>query len=201
MNGSGRGPALPERHLQGVNDQLRAQVVGDRPANDPAGEHVQDDGEVDPALAAAVLGDVGDVEPIGLVGGEPPLHQILGGLCSLVAAGAAAQPTPVHALQPGTAHQPLHSLAADPDVLAESQFSVHAARTVGAVGGGVHRGDGLGQHRIRALSGRRFTAEPVVEARRRHLQDPAGRRDRDAVGGEFTDHRGNHSGRTFSRAK
>ena len=43
---------------------LGAQVVGDRPAHDPAGEHVQDDRAVDPALAGAVLGDVGDPQPV-----------------------------------------------------------------------------------------------------------------------------------------
>jgi hypothetical protein len=133
VDGSGCGSALPERHLQGVDDQLRAQVVGDRPADDPAGEHVEDDGEVDPPLAAAVLGDVGDVEPVGLGRGEPPLHQVLGPLGRGVAASAAAQPAPVHPLQPGAAHQPFHPLAADPDVPAEPGLGVHPAGAVGAV--------------------------------------------------------------------
>ena len=35
---SGLGLAVPAGHLQGVDDQLGAHVVGDRPADDPAGE-------------------------------------------------------------------------------------------------------------------------------------------------------------------
>ena len=46
------GAALPARHLQGVDDELGADVVGDRPADDPSGEHVDDGAAVDPAVAA-----------------------------------------------------------------------------------------------------------------------------------------------------
>ena len=45
-------------HLEGVDDQFGAQVVGDGPADDAAGVGVQDDGAVDPALLGAVLGGV-----------------------------------------------------------------------------------------------------------------------------------------------
>lgn len=44
-----RGPPVPDCHLQGVDDQLGADVVGHRPADDAAAEAVQDDGEVVPA--------------------------------------------------------------------------------------------------------------------------------------------------------
>jgi hypothetical protein len=41
QHAAGRGPAAPAGHLQGVDDQLRAHVVGDRPAHDGAAEDVQ----------------------------------------------------------------------------------------------------------------------------------------------------------------
>jgi hypothetical protein len=52
--------AAPAGHLQGVDDQLGAHVVGDRPAHDGAAEDVEDGGAVDLALSGGVLGDVGD---------------------------------------------------------------------------------------------------------------------------------------------
>ena len=51
-------PAAPDGHLDGVDDELGADVIGDRPAHDPAGPGVEHDGEVDPALTGGVLGDV-----------------------------------------------------------------------------------------------------------------------------------------------
>lgn len=48
----GRAPA-PEGHLEGVDDELGAHVVGDRPAHDAAAPGVEDDGQVDLALAGA----------------------------------------------------------------------------------------------------------------------------------------------------
>jgi hypothetical protein len=39
--------APPQRHLEGVDDELRADVVGDRPAHDASAPGVEDDGQVD----------------------------------------------------------------------------------------------------------------------------------------------------------
>ena len=36
------------QHVQGVEDELGAQVIGDGLAHDPAGIHVQDDGAIQP---------------------------------------------------------------------------------------------------------------------------------------------------------
>jgi hypothetical protein len=52
----GRAPA-PERHLQRVDHQLGADVVGDRPPDDAAAPGVEDDGQVGLALAGGVLGE------------------------------------------------------------------------------------------------------------------------------------------------
>jgi hypothetical protein len=57
-------------------DQLGAQMVGHRPAHDPAGERVQDHGQVQPALVGALLGDVGHPQPVRLGRREVALDQV-----------------------------------------------------------------------------------------------------------------------------
>jgi hypothetical protein len=44
MDQPGRWLPLSDRHIQGVQDQFGAQVVGHRPAHHPAAEGVQDHG-------------------------------------------------------------------------------------------------------------------------------------------------------------
>jgi hypothetical protein len=53
------GIALGDGHVEGVQDELGAQMVGHRPADDPPREGVQDHRQVQPALTGALLGDVG----------------------------------------------------------------------------------------------------------------------------------------------
>src|SRR4029450_11579208 len=72
------GVALGDGHVQGVQDQLGAEMVGHRPADDPAGERVEDDGEVEPALTGALLGDVSDPQAGGSWGTELGRDQIRG---------------------------------------------------------------------------------------------------------------------------
>jgi hypothetical protein len=71
------GSAPPERHLEGIDDELGPDVIGDRPADDASAEGVEDDGDVDLAGVGGVLGDVGDPQLVGLVDGELAVHQIL----------------------------------------------------------------------------------------------------------------------------
>jgi hypothetical protein len=40
MEGAGGGSALPQRHFQGVDDQVDAQVLGHPPADHPAGGNI-----------------------------------------------------------------------------------------------------------------------------------------------------------------
>jgi hypothetical protein len=99
----------PERHLEGVDDQLGAHVIRDRPADDHAAEGVEDDSEVDVAVSGRVLGDVHAPQPVRSVG----LNARFTRSCVGVAAGAApASMTPIDALELGLALQPLHPFAA-----------------------------------------------------------------------------------------
>jgi hypothetical protein len=73
----GRGPAPPERHLQGVDNELGAHVIGHAPADDPPREHILDSGHLEPALPASEVGDVGDPDPSGSFGREGPIDKVL----------------------------------------------------------------------------------------------------------------------------
>ena len=77
MDQSRGGPAMLERHLQGVNDELCAHVVGHRPAHDPAREDVLDGGQVEPALPGSEVGDVRDPEPVRPVSRERAIDKVL----------------------------------------------------------------------------------------------------------------------------
>ena len=76
-HGAGRGSAAPAGHLQGVDDQLGAQVVGDRPPDNGAAEDVEDRGAVDLALGGGVFGDVGQPQPVKVVGGEGAFNEVV----------------------------------------------------------------------------------------------------------------------------
>jgi hypothetical protein len=56
--------SLGDGHVQGVHDQLGAQVLGHGPAHDPPREGVQDHSQVEPAFVGALLGDVGHPQPV-----------------------------------------------------------------------------------------------------------------------------------------
>ena len=138
------GPATSEAHLQRVDDQLCAHVLGHRPADDRPREGVLHRRRVDPALPAAQIGDVSDPEHVGGSGAEVPLHQVIG------------DPHPWHpdcgspalfghqAADPGLAHQPLHPLSRDLDLVAEPQLGVDAPGIVDAAGAAVDLADALG---------------------------------------------------------
>ena len=72
----GRPPA-PGGHLQGVDDQLGADVIGNGPADDAAAPCVEDDGDVHLALGRGVLGDVADPQAVRALDGELAVHQVL----------------------------------------------------------------------------------------------------------------------------
>jgi hypothetical protein len=104
-----RGAALGQGHGQRFADQLLRQRAVHRPAHDPAGEEVEHDGQMEPALAGA---DRGDVRHPGAVGGGRPEDALEpigrggqlragGGRPAEVALGAGDDPFPAH--EPGDA--------------------------------------------------------------------------------------------------
>jgi hypothetical protein len=71
-----RRSTLTDRHVERVQDQLGAQVLSHGPAHNSQGEGVQDHREIQPALAGALLGDIGDPEPVGAGRLEVTLDEI-----------------------------------------------------------------------------------------------------------------------------
>jgi hypothetical protein len=81
-----RRRAVPlQRHDEGIEAQLGAEVVGHRPAQDLARGQVLDRGEIQPALVCGQVADVGQPDLVGPLGGEVA-RQPVGGDRELVAA-------------------------------------------------------------------------------------------------------------------
>ena len=143
--------APPAGHLQGIDDQFGAQVVGDGPADHAATEHVQHGRQIDPALVGGVLGDVSDPEPVRAVGMELPLHVIgpdrLGSLM-------VPPPPPVHSRQSVQAHQPRNSPPTHRLPVAEHQLGVNPPIPVRRPRRGVDVDDLVQQDRVVDVPGR-----------------------------------------------
>jgi len=67
---------LPQRHLDGFDNQLRPQVFGHRPTNNPATIDIEYDGQIEEAHPGRHIRDVRDPEPIGSRGSKVPPHQV-----------------------------------------------------------------------------------------------------------------------------
>ena len=149
MNHRTNGFAAQPGHVQSIGDQLGAQMIGDRPAHHPAGEHIEDDRGIHPALTRAVLGDVGDPEPVRALGTKLTVDQIRPRRrCRPGPAPAAT----VHTLEPDQFHAAPDPFAADPPSLPVAQLGVDPTDSVGLARGGVDRGDGVGQLRVIAIT-------------------------------------------------
>jgi hypothetical protein len=76
---SGLDVAVGDRHRQGVGDQAGPHVAGELPPGHHAGGQVDHGRQVQPPLAGAQVGDVGEPELVGGGGGELALDQVLAG--------------------------------------------------------------------------------------------------------------------------
>src|SRR5215203_6769468 len=162
--------SLADGHLQGVQDQFGAQVLGHRPANDPTRERVQDHGEVQPALVGALLGNVGDPELIGTGRCEPALDEIWCRRRGGIAPGQPTTPPTVDALQAVLAHDAGDAFAADMDAQAQAQLGVDAWGAVGATAAVMDLADLFAEQRIRPRPVGWWAAGPGVVARARHTE-------------------------------
>ena len=143
-------PTLAEGHVQGVQNQLGSQMVGHRPADDPAAPDIHDDRQIEKSRRGRDVGDVGDPQLVRAGCLEVALHQIGRGSClfvalrrDLIAAPAAG------ADQTGRAHQPGNPLAAVP-LAGGPQLGMDTRCPIGLPRADVHRLDPGQQHLIRA---------------------------------------------------
>jgi hypothetical protein len=78
MHQAGVGPAARDGHLERVDDELGAHVVGHAPADDPTAVGVLHGRQLQPALPGAQVGDVGQPQDVRRVAPEPALDEIVG---------------------------------------------------------------------------------------------------------------------------
>jgi hypothetical protein len=176
-------------HAQRVGDQFGAHVLGNGPSNNKPGIGVHHRRAVHLAFQRRVLGDIGDPQHVRGVDGELAVDQVGAGLGVRVPDRAAVASAPVEALDPSLAHQPSDPLEVHRQAQPEGRFGVDARRAVGAARLFVDPADLFQQQLVLLTSRRVEPSQPLVVARPRHSQHPAGHRDIDVVFGEFTDQR------------
>ncbi len=192
------GLAVPAGHLQGVDDQLRAHVVSDRPAHDPPlsrrpaqrrnrpsrcrwdvrSRRCTTTGLGHRRQTGVAPGRHGPPARAGAGACEPRRHRTSRGRAS-AARCACRQPAPRARAAARTRPEVRHR---------SPRCRVDVADLVSQIGVG-------------DVAGRRAAAAPLVVARAGDVQNPAGHRDVEAVGGELLDQPEPYFGRTFSRAK
>ena len=171
------GPTLPERHVEGIEHELCAQVVGHGPADHAAAEGIQHDGEVQEPGPGGDVGDVRDPEPIGCVGGEVALDQIRCRSGTRIPYRRPCPLAPTDAPQAGTAHQSGDPLAAHSVALSD-EFGMDAGGAVGPARGAVDVTDAIEHCSVALGAGRRRPALPRVVPAGGDPQQPAHRGDR-----------------------
>ena len=161
------------RHGERVEDQFGAHVVGHRVAEQPAAAEIEHRRQVQPALPGGDVGDVLAPRDIGCARGERSTDQV--GDRVAVGAGQRGPATtpdtaPGHGVQ---AHQAPHPLDVHHDTTM-AEFAMHPRHPVVAVGRVedlAHQADefGLGDLTLGRLG--RLPGAPVIEPRRRYLDD------------------------------
>ena len=67
---------MSHRHVQRVEHQFGAQMVGHRPPHHPATEHIEYDGQVQESRRSRDVGDISDPQPVRGLGLEATLDQV-----------------------------------------------------------------------------------------------------------------------------
>ena len=109
---AGVGEAATARHLQRVEAELGAHVIGDRPADDAAREQVEDDGEVQPALPRPHVRDVGRPHAVRRRRFEVPVEHVRRDRRASWSSRSCAETAASTALRALLAHHPRDALAA-----------------------------------------------------------------------------------------
>ena len=127
-------------HVESVDDEFGAVVVGHGIADDLAGGQVQPAGEVEPALGGRQVSDVANQLDAGTLGVEVAADEVRGRLRLLVRPGQRAVLAPGDAADVAFAHDAGDALAVHPLPQAP-QFGVDARDAIGLPGGDVQHGD------------------------------------------------------------
>ena len=162
--------------MKGGEHQIGPQVVSHGPAYDPAAEAIQDDRQVEPALAGRNVRDIGQPEPVGPADGgrregtPHPVRSRGGARVGDRRAHPAALAT--HAAQPGPAHEPRHPPS--PDRLAAlAQSGPHPGTAIRLATVCMDLANLLRQQPVGAHPRRGRSGPPGEIARARHAQHAA----------------------------
>jgi hypothetical protein len=150
MHQTGVGATARDGHLERVDDELGAEVVGERPADDRPAVAVHHRGEIQPALPRSDVGDVRAPEAVDRGRVKVALDEIRRAADALDTDRRLPAPALDLPRWAGPAHQPLDALAAHPHAVLEAQLGVHARGSVGLHGAAVDLRDPTGQRLIGA---------------------------------------------------
>src|ERR1700691_4733742 len=141
-------------------------------ADDAPGEQVDDDRQIEPALAGPDVGDVG--APLLVRHGrcEVLVQKVRGDRKGVKAVGGALKPPLLPSPEPILAHQPGDASAADGKPIV-AKFVHHARAAVGPVRKGEGRADMSQQHHVLALAATGRTTLPGEVAARADAEDLA----------------------------
>ena len=156
-------PALPQCHVQGIQHQLCAQMIGHRPAHHPPRAHVENDREEQKACPGRYVSDVSYVQLIGPIGCEVARNEIRCRTRAFTALRGTNPFSTTHALKLRRSHQPGDALSANPPTPL-LKLSMNARRTVSTAGILMNLPDTLGEHRITDTALRSRSRPPSIIA-------------------------------------
>ena len=170
------GASLSHRHVQRVEDQFGAQMVGHRPPHHPAAEHIEYDGQIQESRRSRDVGDISDPQPVRGLGLEATLDQVRRGAGLEVTTCGARPLATTHPGQACLTHHPSDPLAAHRRALS-GQLRVNPRRPVRPTAAFVNRSHARAQRLVRGLARRALTGAPRVVPARGDTEYPGHRGD------------------------
>src|SRR6202011_1277546 len=156
-------PCCRTAHGQGFaqsgESQVAMQPVACCPADDPACEQIDDNGEIQPAFAGPHVGDVGAPLLVGPCCREVLIKQVRRDRPSVVAVRGPLEPPLLPSPEAVVAHQPGYPAATDREA-AIPQFPRHSGTAIGAVRQGKGRPDMCQQHHVVTLAAAGWPTPP-----------------------------------------
>ena len=134
MHQSGGRSAQPQRKRQRLLGELSVDACGHRPADQAAAEHVQHQGNIQPALCGRHVGNVGQPELVRRTGLEPTAHQVRFRGQRMTRVGRAHETPLATGLKTFLAHQPMNAFGIDreagrPQICRQAGTAILAAVT------------------------------------------------------------------------
>jgi hypothetical protein len=168
--------ATIDRHIEGVDHDLFAHMIGHRPTDHAPTEYVQHDGEKEEARPRRDVGDVGDPELIRGTGGKVAVHQIRCRFRVAVADGRHDPLAPRSPVAMSFVHQPGDPSVAGTNALVV-QFGLNSRTPVGGVRLTIDRFNAVGERDVAKRPRCWSATAPRVKATHGDFQNSAEHRD------------------------